>query len=116
MDSFNTLPAIRPISDLRTHLGEIEETARETGEPVILTRNGSPSLVVMDSESFDEHVRHERAVRALREAEIEESFKRESLSHDEVRSRAQLIIDAARKLSRAASLAGADDAEDVNHA
>ena len=43
------IPDIRPISDLRTKLGEIEASARESGGPVVLVRNGTPSLVVFDS-------------------------------------------------------------------
>ena len=69
------LPQIRPISDLRTRLNDIESLARETREPIIMTKNGAASLVVIDSEAYDEHLRHERAVRKLREAEIEEKYR-----------------------------------------
>lgn len=91
------LPSIRPISDLRTRLNEIESDARETGRPIVLTRNGAASLVVLDSEAFDEHLRHERAVRKLREAEIEEKYRKASYSHDEVRDRTLRLLDALEK-------------------
>jgi len=52
-----TIPEMRPISDLRTHLSEIEQIAKQTGEPVVLTRNGAASLVVLDSEEYNKRVR-----------------------------------------------------------
>lgn len=96
MPQLAELPRIRPVSDLRTKLHEIERDARETGRPVVLTKNGAASLVVMDSEAFDEHVRHERAVRKLREAEIEAKYLKESYSHDEVRARVQQLLETVR--------------------
>ena len=37
------LPQIRPISDLRTRLNDIENLARESREPIIMTKNGTAS-------------------------------------------------------------------------
>ena len=34
------LPAIRPISDLRTNLNDVCEQARELREPIVMTKNG----------------------------------------------------------------------------
>ena len=39
------LPQIRPISDLRTRLNDIESLARETREPIIMTKNGAATRV-----------------------------------------------------------------------
>lgn len=91
------LPQIRPISDLRTKLNEIEVNARESGRPVVLTRNGAATLVVLGSEAFDEHLRHERAVRKLREAEIEAKYVSGSYSHEKVRGRTQQLLEALRE-------------------
>ena len=44
---------IRPISDLRTRLNHIENLARETREPIIMTKNGTASLIVIDSDAYD---------------------------------------------------------------
>ena len=89
------LPQVRPISDLRTRLNEIEAEAKETRRPIVLTRNGASSLVVMDSDAFNEGVRHERAVRKLREAEIEAKYKNETFAHSDVRKRVAAILEAA---------------------
>ena len=83
------LPQIRPISDLRTRLNDIEALARETREPIIMTKNGK---------AYDEHLRHERAVRKLREAEIEEKYRPAAIPFDEVKARVEQLIDAAEQL------------------
>lgn len=93
------LPQIRPISDLRTRLNDIETLARETREPIIMTKNGSASLVVIDSDAYDEHLQHERAVRKLREAEIEEKYHPAAISYDDVKAHATQLIEAAEQLN-----------------
>ena len=93
-----TLPSTYPISDLRTNLNAIETEARETQEPIILTRNGASSLVIMDCEAFNERLRHERAVRKLREAEIEAQYHPKTYAHDEVKARMGELIEAAEGL------------------
>ena len=38
----------------------IVEFCQECGEPVFVTRNGTPELVIMDSEFFDEYLRYRK--------------------------------------------------------
>lgn len=45
---------IRPVSDLRNKLPEIEEAVLKNGEPVYLTKNGYGSMVVMSLEQYAE--------------------------------------------------------------
>ena len=45
---------IRPVSDLRNKYPEIEDAVLKTGEPVILTKNGYGSMVVMSLEQYSE--------------------------------------------------------------
>lgn len=45
---------IRPVSDLRNKYTEIENTVLNDGEPVILTKNGYGSMVVMSLEQYSE--------------------------------------------------------------
>ena len=92
------LPQIRPISDLRTRLNDIENLARESREPIIMTKNGTASLIVIDSDAYGEHLHHERAVRKLREAEIEEKYRPAAVSYDEVKARVDQLIEAAEHL------------------
>ncbi len=43
---------IRPVSDLRNKYTEIEDTVLKEGEPVILTKNGCGSIIVMSLEQY----------------------------------------------------------------
>ena len=45
-----------------------------------MTKNGKASLVVIDCEAYEGQQRHERYVQKLREAEIEEKYRSESLT------------------------------------
>ena len=48
------MATIRPVSDLQRKLGDVTKIAKETKEPVYLTKNGSEHLVLIDSEVFSE--------------------------------------------------------------
>ncbi|MDO4502802.1 MAG: type II toxin-antitoxin system Phd/YefM family antitoxin [Coriobacteriia bacterium] len=86
------LPAIRPITDLRTRLNEVCEQARETQEPIVLTKNGSSAFVLMDSSAFDEQQRRNRLALALREAEIEQKYRPEAIPEEEANERMAQIF------------------------
>ena len=45
---------IRPVSGLRNKYPEIEEAVLKSGEPVILTKNGYGSMVLMSLEKYAE--------------------------------------------------------------
>ncbi|WP_172135323.1 type II toxin-antitoxin system Phd/YefM family antitoxin [Adlercreutzia sp. ZJ473] len=77
------LPVIRPITDLRTQLNSVCEQATETWKPVVLTKNGAPSYVLMDSAAYEAAERNNRRYLALREAEIEERYRPQSMSKEE---------------------------------
>ena len=81
------IPHMRPISDLRTQLSEIEELAESTGEPIVLTRNGMPKLVVFDSNAYNERLERERHVQKLREADLEAKYRKETLTLADSRAR-----------------------------
>ncbi len=84
MPAFATaLPVIRPITDLRTQLNDVCVQATETQEPVVLTKNGVSSYVLMDSNAYESAERRNRIYLALREAEIEERYRPEAISAEE---------------------------------
>ena len=68
------LPQIRPISDLRTDLNDVCAMARESQEPIFMTKNGKASLVVIDCEAYENQRQRDRYVQSLREAEIEARY------------------------------------------
>lgn len=86
------LPLIRPISDLRTNLNEVCDLARESQEPVFMTKNGKASLVVIDCKAYEEQRQHERSVQKLREAEIEARYREETVSQAELDEGMQRIF------------------------
>ncbi|MCI1665144.1 MAG: type II toxin-antitoxin system Phd/YefM family antitoxin [Atopobiaceae bacterium] len=45
---------IRPVSDLQRKIGELTKLAKDSKEPIYLTRNGVKHLVLIDAETFDE--------------------------------------------------------------
>lgn len=47
------MPAVMPISDLQRNMKAVAETCAQTQEPVYLTRNGRPALVIMDAEAYE---------------------------------------------------------------
>ncbi len=82
------LPAIRPITDLRTRLNDVCAQATETQKPIVLTKNGNASYVLMDSDAYEAVGRSNRLYLALREAEIEEQYRPDALS--ETKSNAKM--------------------------
>ena len=41
---------IRPVTELQRKVGELSRLAKETKEPIYLTKNGAEHLVLIDSE------------------------------------------------------------------
>lgn len=66
-----TMPAIRPISDLRNKSHEIEQLCHDSGEPVFITRNGESNLVVMSQATYERDQARLELYRMLDEAEAE---------------------------------------------
>ena len=83
MDALAQLPVIRPITDMRTNMNDVCRQATETQEPIVLTKNGTASYVLMDSDAYDAAGRRNRVYLALREAEIEERYRPEAMTADE---------------------------------
>lgn len=86
------IPIIRPITDLRTQLNDVFAQASESQEPIILTKNGVASHVLMDCEAYNARELNNRMYLALREAEIEEKYRPEALSSEESDARIREIF------------------------
>ena len=63
---------VRPISDLRNKFPEISKTVHETGDPVILTKNGYGDMVVLSLEAYNNMKYEYEIYYKLLEAEKEE--------------------------------------------
>lgn len=66
--------------DLSTDLNGICDEARETRQPIFMTKNGSVSLVVIDCDVYEGRRQHDRYVMKRREAEIEARYRPEVVS------------------------------------
>lgn len=65
---------IKPSASIRQNYNEISKLAKETGEPIFLTKNGEGDLVVMNIEAYDQYF-HQLELRE-RLVEIEERRSR----------------------------------------
>ncbi len=45
--------AMQSVSFVKAHLAEVIESARSTGEPLLITQNGAGAAVLQDVESYD---------------------------------------------------------------
>ncbi|MDR1786594.1 MAG: type II toxin-antitoxin system Phd/YefM family antitoxin [Spirochaetaceae bacterium] len=65
------MPTIRPLSDLKTDLAEIAETAHLTKEPVFLTEKGYGSFVLIDMKTWQDQEWQRGIEQKLKESEAE---------------------------------------------
>jgi prevent-host-death family protein len=63
---------IKPISDLRNKSNEISELARETNEPIFITKNGEGDMVVLAIKQYRELTAKLNLFEKLAEAQAEE--------------------------------------------
>ena len=87
------LPRIRPISDLRTDLNGICDEARESQQPIFMTKNGKASLVVMDCDAYERTRQRDHFVMKLREAEIEARYHPEGIGQAELDGRISRVFE-----------------------
>lgn len=81
--SAQALPIIRPITDMRTKFNEVCAQASEEQEPIVLTKNGSAAYVLQDVNAYEAERQRIRVRMALREAEIEERYRSQTMSAKE---------------------------------
>jgi prevent-host-death family protein len=72
---------IRPVSDLRNHYPDVEDTVLKEG-PVFLTKNGRGSMVVMSIEQFERMNGNVESM--LDAADRQAAGTTQRYSHDEV--------------------------------
>lgn len=48
------MPIIKPISDLRNKSNEISDIARDSNQPIFITRNGKGDMVVMSMAKYSQ--------------------------------------------------------------
>ena len=81
---------IRPVSDLKNKLEEIEKTVKR-GHPVYLTKNGYGTMVVMSIEEYSRITDPVESALDLADMQAVDSSAR--LNAEEVFSAARIIVD-----------------------
>ena len=89
----SNMPDIRPVTDLRAHSADIARRVNEEKTPVILTKNGYASMVVLSYEDYVQLNAREELYRLL--AESEEDVKNGKVHdfHDVMRELREDIAD-----------------------
>jgi prevent-host-death family protein len=78
---------IRPISDLRNDFADIEKEVSGNGRPIIFTKNGRGSMVLMSLDKYSKLTHLEYVEQALDEADAYAKNHLENMTHDEVFSK-----------------------------
>lgn len=83
---------IRPISDLRNNFTEIEKKVNNSDKPIIFTKNGRGSMVLMSLDKFSKVASMEYIENALDEADQYAERHVENLSHEDIFSKIRTKI------------------------
>jgi len=75
---------IRPISDLRNDFANIEKEVSSKDRPIIFTKNGRGSMVLMSLDKYSKLTHLSYIEQALDEADTYAQDHAESMTHDEV--------------------------------
>jgi len=84
---------IRPVSELRNNFSEISRFVNESGEPVILTKNGYANMVVMSATAYEEKKFEAEIYSKLKAAEYEAATSAVRHSHEDVIARLRAIAE-----------------------
>jgi prevent-host-death family protein len=84
---------IKPSAALRNDYASISKMAKETKEPIYITKNGEGDLVLMDIDAFEKREQMIKLRARVLEAEQQRISGAEALSIDEARARLRERID-----------------------
>jgi prevent-host-death family protein len=84
---------IKPSAALRNNYASISKMAKETKEPIYITKNGEGDLVLMDIDAFEKREQMIKLRARVLEAEQQRISGAEALSIDEARARLRERID-----------------------
>lgn len=84
--------SIEPVSILKAKTAELIRKVRESGQPVIITHNGKPTVVLQDVESFERQRKALLMLKLLAQGD-QELRGGKSLSHAEAIRRLERKLD-----------------------
>ena len=88
--------SVRPITDLKNHTKALVREVVDTGQPVLITQNGEPRVVVMDAAEHD-RLQDTLAMLKLLAQSVHSAAREPLVSTDVVRARARTAMDRARR-------------------
>lgn len=88
--------SIRPITDLENHTRALVHEVVEGGQPVVITQDGQPRVVVMDAADYD-RLQDTLAMLTLLAQSVDSAARRPTSSSAEVRQRARSASDRVRR-------------------
>jgi prevent-host-death family protein len=74
-----SVPCIRPVSDLEHNFSSVYEEVRTSNEPIFLTEHDRPALVLMSAASYEQEQYDLMVWAKLRQSEIEEELHPEEV-------------------------------------
>ena len=84
---------IRPVSDLRNDFPDIEEEITSKNQPIIFTKNGRGSVVLMSLNRYSKMAHLEYIEQALDEADAYAKTHSEDMTHEDVFSKIKTKTD-----------------------
>lgn len=88
---------VRPITDLKNRTKELVREVADGGQPVVITQNGKPKVVLMDVEQHDRLQDTLAMLKLLAQSQVSLAHARRVYSTAEVRRRARAALEKAAK-------------------
>ena len=88
---------IRPITDLKNRTKELIREVADSGQPVVITQNGKPQVVLMDVKQHDRLQDTLALLKILAQSQESLAKTRRVYSTVEVRRRAKAALEKARR-------------------
>lgn len=88
---------VRPITDLKNRTKELVREVADGGQPVVITQNGKPRVVLMDVEQHDRLQDTLAMLKLLAQSQVSLAQTRRVHSTAEVRRRARAALEKAAK-------------------
>ena len=88
---------VRPITDLKNRTKELVREVSDSGQPVVITQNGKPRVVLMDVKQHDRLQDTLAMLKLLAQSQDSLSKTRRVYSTAEIRRRARAALEKAAK-------------------
>jgi len=93
---------VRPITELKNRTKALLREVVDSGQPVVITQNGKPQVVVMDAAEHD-RIQDTLAMLKLLAQSVDSLARTRTSSSADVRRRAKLALNKVRQVQRQVS-------------